>query len=421
MTSVPICLVGCGGMGSRHVQGFAALQRSGLSNVELVAVCDVRQDNAERVAAEAEAALGRRPKIHLSIADALADKSIVAFDVVTEAFSHLSVVKPALEAGRHVLCEKPLALTVRSCRALIDAAKRGGAVLATAENYRRDPTNRLAKAVIDSGLLGPIHLMVQTMIGGSDRIIITPWRHFKDKGAIGLDMGAHLTDIVQYYFGDFDSVYGKAFIAEPIRRRQEKPEMQTEAYLKRFLEIPEQITATGEDSFVATYRMASGLPVQMAYVASGPGKGWTQRSVHGRNGSLEIFNDRTGKAPILHTADGDLTGRALADKVGFRLDALTEKLYGPDIAYEKPWGETDAGLLAIEIHDFAGAILEGRPPEVDGWGGLTAVASVLAAYESGLSGKAVTMDDVIEGRVSAYQDDIDAALGLLPGKASNAA
>ncbi len=405
-------------MGSRHVQGFARLQRSGLSNVRLVAVCDVRADNAERVAGEAGKLLGYRPKIHLSIEDAVADPEIAAFDVVTEAFSHLSVVLPALRGGKHVLCEKPLALTVRSCQALLDAAKVGGAVLATAENYRRDPTNRLAKAVIDSGILGPIHLMVQTMIGGNDRIIITPWRHFKNKGAIGLDMGAHLTDIVQYYFGPFQSVYGKGFIAEPIRRRQEKPEMQTEAYLKRFLEIPEEITATGEDSFVATYTMRSGLTVQMSYVASGPGKGWNQRSVHGRNGSLEIFNDRTGKAPILHTAEGDLTGQELADKIGFKLDGLTEKLYG-GVSYELPWAETDSGLLAIEIHDFAAAITEGRPPEVDGAGGLTAVASVLAAYESGISGQVVTMDDVLSSRVSAYQDEIDADLGLLPK--SNAA
>ncbi len=407
-------------MGSRHAQGFIALERSGMSNVDLVAVCDVRQDNAERVAGEIETALGRRPKIHVSIADAIADSSIAAFDVVTEAFSHLAVVLPALNAGRHVLCEKPLALTVRSCRALIDAAKRSGAVLATAENYRRDPTNRLAKAVIDSGLLGPIHLMIQTMVGGDDKIIITPWRHFKDKGAIGLDMGAHLTDIVQYYFGDFDSVYGKAFIAEPIRRRREKPELDTPAYLKRFLEIPEQITATGEDSFVATYRMQSGLAVQMAYVPSGPGPGYRQRTVHGGNGSLEIFNDRTGKAPILHTAEGDVTGRALADKVGFELDALTAKLYG-DVAYELPFAQTDAGLIAIEIHHLAAPTNQKRPPEVDGWGGLTAVASVLAAYESGIAGRAVSLDDVLESRLSAYQDDIDAALGLLPASASNAA
>ena len=86
-----------------------------------------------------------------------------------------------------------------------------------------------------------------------------------------------------------------------------------------------------------------------------------------------------------------------------------------------PWAETDAGLLAIEIHDFAGAILERRSPEVDGWGGLTAVASVLAVYESGLAGRSVTMEEVLESRVSAYQDEIDAALGLLPGSASHAA
>lgn len=414
MTTIPICLVGCGGMGSRHVRGFARLARTGLSNVRLAAVCDVRADNAERVAGEAEALLGYRPKVHIGIEAALADPEIVGFDVVTEAFSHLGVVLPALKAGKHVLCEKPLALTVRSCRVLIDAAKASGAVLATAENYRRDPTNRLAKAVIDSGLLGPIHLMVQTMVGGNDRIIITPWRHLKDKGAIGLDMGAHLTDIVQYYFGPFASAYGKGFIAEPVRRRQDKPEMQTEAYLKRFLEIPAEITATGEDSFVATYVMQSGLMVQMAYVASGPGKGYTQRTVHGRNGSLEIANDRTGIAPILHRADGDVTGRALADLVGFKLDPLTEALYGPDCAYSLSWEETDSGLLAIEIHDFAAAIAEGRPPEVDGEGGLTAVASVLAAYESGIAGRAVSMDEVLSGRVSAYQDEIDRGLGLLP-------
>jgi predicted dehydrogenase len=194
--------------------------------------------------------------------------------------------------------------------------------------------------------------------------------------------------------------------------------MQTEAYLKRFLEIPEQITATGEDSFVATYTMASGLPVQMAYVASGPGKGWNQRTIHGRNGSLEIFNDRTGKAPILHTAEGDLGGQALADRIGFKLDPLTEKLYG-GVSYEMSWAETDSGLLAIEIHDFAAAISEGRPPEVDGEGGLTAVASVLAAYESGIAGRAVSMDEVLSGGISAYQDEIDADLGLLPE--SNAA
>ena len=401
-------------MGSRHVRGFAALKRSGFSNVDLVAVCDIRPDNAKRVSDEAEELLGRRPRIFASITDVLSDPWIAALDVVTEAFSHLTVAKPALLAGKHVLCEKPLALTIRSCRALIKAAEEGGAILATAENYRRDPTNRLAKAVIDSGLLGPIHVMVQQMIGGSDRIIITPWRHYKHKGAIGLDMGVHLADVFQYYFGPIAKVYGRGFIAEPVRYRQLRPELETEAYLKRFVEIPERIEATGEDSFVALLTMESGLLVQCAYVASGAGRNYIQRTVHGRNGSLEIFNDRSGKAPAVHTGEGEMSGRALAGKIGFNLDPLTERLYGPNIDYELPFVDADAGLLAIEIHDFASAIIEKRMPEVDGYVGMAATAAVLAIYESGIAQTAVSISDVLEGRISRYQDDIDASLGLIP-------
>src|SRR4051794_22591249 len=151
---LPICLVGCGGMGNRHILGLAALAGTGLSNVDLVAVCDLRPDYAERAAAEAERLLGRRPRIHLSIDAATADPAVAGFDVCTEVAAHLPVVMPALAARKPVLCEKPLALTVRGARAMIDAAWQNGTILATAENYRRDPPNRLAKGIIDSGLLG---------------------------------------------------------------------------------------------------------------------------------------------------------------------------------------------------------------------------------------------------------------------------
>ena len=76
MPKVPICLVGCGGMGGRHVTGFAALERTGISNVELVAVCDIREENANRAADDAERLLGRRPAVHRSMAAAMADPGI---------------------------------------------------------------------------------------------------------------------------------------------------------------------------------------------------------------------------------------------------------------------------------------------------------------------------------------------------------
>jgi predicted dehydrogenase len=414
LTSLRICLVGCGGMGSRHINGYAALERTGLSNVSLTAVCDVRRDNAERIAGEAERSLGYRPEVYRSVEDALADHAADAYDVVTDASTHLGVVLPLLEAGRHVLCEKPLALTVRSCQRLIDTAEASGAILGTAENYRRDPCNRLAKAVIDSGLLGQIFLMRQVTVGGGNRILITPWRHFKDKGAIGLDMGVHFTDLFQYYFGPFDRVSGRGFIAEPVRYRQDKLEFQSAAYAERHAEIPDQITATGEDSVVATYLMQSGVTVQLAYIPSGPGHHYEERVVHGQAGSLEIFKDRTGKAPVLHRADGAIAGRELADAAGaFQPDAVTERLFGSDIGYDLPFADVDAGLLAIEIRDFAAAILDKREPEVDGRLGLNAVAALLAAYESGLTGGSVPIAGVVDGTFSQYQADLDAAIGSL--------
>ncbi len=89
-------------------------------------------------------------------------------------------------------------------------------------------------------------------------------------------------------------------------------------------------------------------------------------------------------------------------------------LLGPDGTGDgRPFAEVDAGYLGIEIADFLGAIRDGRPPEVDGAGGVRAVAGVLALMESDLAGRAVHIDEIIDGSVSAYQDELDAALGLL--------
>jgi predicted dehydrogenase len=401
-------------MGHRHILAYKELADSGVGNVDVVAVCDMRPENAALGAREVERLFGTKPMVFTDLDRALANPEIAAVDVVTDPSAHHSVTVPALLAGKHALVEKPLGITVRACQAILEAAERGGGVLATAENLRRDPPNRLARSILDHGLLGDPYLMIHNALGGDDAIMITPWRHLKEKGAIGLDMAVHYADIVQYYLGEFDQICGRGLIVEPIRRRPDDHGLPLESYRERFKTFPESVQATGEDSVIALYQMASGAMVQFAYVGAGRGSRSFERSVHGRLGTLEAPGDRNGRPVVFRTQRTCLVGPEILTVLpNFYLSEITERLFGRRVVtYELPFAAIDAKHLAIEYFDFAEAILTGRRPEVDGYHGMTAVAAILGAYESALAGRSVSMAEILSGQVHAYQDEIDRALGL---------
>ena len=417
--AVPLCLVGCGGMGHRHLMAYRTLEDTGIANVELMAVCDVRAENAEFARREVERLFGRTPLVFTDLDQVLARDDIHAVDVVTDGSTHHSVAIPALLAGKHALVEKPMAITIRACQAMIDAAEKGGSVLATAENYRRDPPNRLARAIIDAGLLGDPFVMMQTSAGGSDEMAITPWRHLKEKGAIGLDMGVHYADIIQYYLGQFDQIFGGGFIVEPIRKKPDHADHPLESYRERVKTYPDTVEATGEDSVVALYRMQSGALAQLTLADGRGGHGW-ERSVHGRWGALYAPGERSGSPVVLRTEDKALKGKEIMALLpDFHLDDITARLFGENgVEYDLPHDAPhpgyaiDARHLAIEYYDFGRAILTGSPPEVDGRGGMKAVAAIVGAYESAHAGRSLTMEEVLSGEVRGYQEEIDTALGL---------
>ena len=420
MEKVPICLVGCGGMGHRHVMGYKELKDSGIGNLDLIAVCDIRQENAELVANEAEQLLGRRPMVFTDLDQVLAHPNIAAVDVVTDGSTHHAVGVPALEAGKHTMVEKPLGITIRACQAMIDAAQRSGAILATAENYRRDTPNRLVRAIIDEGLLGDPYLMIQTSLGGDDTMAITPWRHLKEKGAIGLDMGVHYADIIRYYMGEYSQIFGRGLIVEPVRRKPDHADHPLISYRERVKSYPDSVEATGEDSVIALYTMESGAIVQLSYVGGGRGsQGW-ERSVHGRWGAVYAPGDRNGNPVVLRLEGRELKGKEILSLLPqFELNEITERFFGKGgVEYEPPADAPDPGIavdakhLAIEYHDFGEAIRNGTGPEVDGEGGMKAVAAIVGAYESALAERSVSMESVLSGEVRQYQVDIDVALGL---------
>lgn len=414
MDKIPLCLIGCGGMGHRHILAYRELEDSGIGNIDLVAVCDVNPKNADLGKREVERLFGRTPMVFTDVEQVAAQGDIGAVDIVTDPSFHHTVALPVLEAGKHAIVEKPLGITIRACQAMIAAAEKAGVVLSTAENLRRDPPNRLARSIIDHGLLGDPYLMIHNSLGGGDRIYITPWRHMKDKGALGLDMGVHYTDIIQYYMGEYEEFYGCGRIVEPVRYRPDDAGRDLESYTERFKTFPESIEPTGEDALFGTFKMKSGALVNFAFARAGRGGGNWERSVHGRLGTVFAPGDRNGRAVVLKLQGQKLEAQDILPLLpDFKMSEITERLFGPTmVTYDPSEYAPDPKHMAIEFHDFGEAILKGTKPEVDGHLGMTAVAAIYGVYESGLAGRPVTMDEMLSGQARAYQEEIDRALGL---------
>ena len=424
MAEAPLALglVGCGGMGLRHLQGLAELRRAGLPSFDLVAVCDARPEAATHAADLAETALGRRPAICGGLEELLAGPlgaRLDAVDLVTDVGTHHSLGVPVLQAGKHLLCEKPLGLTVRACRLLVEAAARSGAVLATAENYRRDPINRLVAALLQAGAIGRPFLALQESVGGGRAMTITPWRHYKDRGGILVDMGVHYTDLWLYFLGPILSVSGRIALFEPLREvgPLRGP---LAAFYAAGTGTAEPVRATAEDTAAGHVTFAGGAIGQWLLSVAGHGEGSFARRFYGSEGALDAPADRSGRPVRWAPAAGDgfrpldeAAVRSLAP--GFGLDAPTARLFGASLltSYDLPFEAIDRKLLALELEDFGRAIRDSRAPEVDGQGGLEAVAAVYAFFESSVAGREVRLAEVASGTIDAYQRAIDRALGLV--------
>lgn len=416
MEQVGLAIVGCGGMGRRHLTGLAELANSDFNSVRLLAVCDLNERNASDLADEAAEQLGYRPQVYRLIADMVREvEGLEGADVTVDTGVHHAVATECLDRGLHVQCEKPLALTIRGCNRVIAAARRAGKVLSIAENYRRDPMNRLVKALLTDGAIGTPRLMTETSIGGGNRIVITPWRHQKRSGTIVLDAGVHNADILQFYLGPVREVYGEGRIFEPIRYRGATAGPGG-FYEKWAAQMPEQVEATGEDTLFAYLKYASGATGQWIDTHAGHGQGRRDRTVWGSTGSLSSPGDRNGR-PVRVFRDGrELTGDAVLDYApSYRLEPAAAALFGGErvAGYDFPFPVTDRKILALEYNEFAECIRGQRQPEVTGEVARDDVALIYAILESGVAGRAVRLEEVVTSQIDGYQRELDEALGLM--------
>jgi predicted dehydrogenase len=419
MQKIPLAIVGCGGMGHRHMYGLAELHRAGLNRFELIGACDPVQANAESLADQALEHFGRRPTV-VSKIEELAPLGVAAVDVTTTPRFHHSLALQALHHNMHMMIEKPVGLTVKGCNIIKNAANANQLVVSVAENYRRDPINRLAKALIEAGAIGAPRLMIHNTIGGANRMLISVWRHQKDQSGVLLDVGVHFADIMEYFLGPITNVYAQTRLHESIRHNPAaeggKTSNPNPIYDKFQREMPARFPATAEDASYATLTFANGAVGQYIEDHAGWGQGIWTRQIHGSQGSMELPNDRSGHLITLHRLGQESIndGRLLDLVPDFHLDKVTATLFGGDRLwkYELPFQSIDGRLLAVEYDDFAGAILGEHPAEVDIVQGTRSVGVSYAMLESGLAGRAVTMDEVLNEELDAYQRDINDSLDI---------
>jgi predicted dehydrogenase len=416
MERITMAAVGCGGMGRRHLNGMAALYKSSQHNVDLVATCDLNQDNANWLADEAEQLLGTRPRVFSSVEQMVREMpDLQAADVTTDTGSHHTVATQCLEAGLHVLCEKPLAVTVAGCTQIIETARRKERVLSVAENYRRDPINRLVRALLQDGAIGTPRLILLNSVGGRDVMSMTPWRYMKHTASMPIDAGVHYADILRFYMGEVRSVYGESRLHEKTRRntRGAGPG----GYYARWIgNHPDTVEASGDDAMYAQISFASGVVGHWIDDHAGHGMPFSMRHVWGSKGSLQSPGDRNGRPVKLHFDDGTVVEdeRILEYAPSYRLDPLAAELFGGERVwtYKFEFNDIDAKIVALEYHELAECIRTGATPEVSGEEARLDVALAYAPIESGRMGRPVTLEEIIAGEAYAYQGEIDEIIGL---------
>lgn len=193
-------LIGCGGIGQLRA---TALSQMGAH--QLVAVNDLDQARAQALAT------GSGSEVVTNWQDLVERDDVDAVIVSTPPSLHAEMSIRALRAGKHVLCEKPLARTPDECRQMIDAAEQSSRILATGFNYRFYPSMLKARELLDSGIIGELD-HIRSYTGYSATAHDHEWLHDAEVmgGGALRDNGIHLIDLTCYFLGDVAEIKGFA-------------------------------------------------------------------------------------------------------------------------------------------------------------------------------------------------------------------
>jgi predicted dehydrogenase len=331
MNELGLGVIGVGEMGSRHAENL----RTCIPGAKLVAVADVNATRARGVAGElgvegyerAEALLGRR--------------DIAAVVISTPPKFHLSAIQDAAAAGKHIFCEKPLALKVDEANAALEAVRRAGTFLQVGHMRRYDPGYVEAKKRIAAGEIGQV--VIFKSIGRDYETSALAASQVAINGTLFHDNSSHDFDLARWLTGD---------------------EVTEVHAFSGALAIPETRQVNAFDSGVINLRFAGGAIGNVESFLNSKYGYDVRTEVVGTEGTLQVgYLQQTPLVSLMQSQRSH-------DVVTHWLSRFTE-------AYRR------------EMTDFVSSIGEGRPPAVSGRDGRQSVAIAEAAVESQREGRVV--------------------------------
>ena len=357
---IKICVVGAGRAGLIHAENFAGR----VPGARLAAISDP-DERAARAAIEKLGADGY-VKWYKTHTDALEDRGIDAFVVVTPTKYHRDIVVALASDGRHVLCEKPMAMNGEECDDMIAAADKRGAILQIGFMRRFDENYIKAKEALESGAIGDVVMTRSNTRGPSEP---QPWMYdlAASNGPLA-EVNSHDIDTLRWFTGsEFDSVYAIGGNFRSSAAKAGYPDFY--------------------DNVVLTASMKNGTQ-GIIDGAQGVGYAYDARvEILGTKGCIfigrlrdDVTMSATGsEAPYENPAT---SGTQLGDGARSAYTVCVNGVNSGGYPLVKSWRQLFRGAYLAEDAAFAESVRNGTPPRVTGYDGKMAVMAVNAGNRS---------------------------------------
>lgn len=198
---IKVGIIGCGGIAnSKHMPSLKKVQ-----DCQMVAFCDIIPERAQKAAAEYGTP---DAKVFTDYKELLREKDIDVVHICTPNRSHSFITVDALEAGKHVMCEKPMAINSAEAQKMLDAAKRTGKKLSIGYQSRFRPDSQFLKKEAENGTFGDIYYAKATALR---RRAVPTWGVFLDEYEQGggplIDIGTHALDLTLWMMNNYKPKY----------------------------------------------------------------------------------------------------------------------------------------------------------------------------------------------------------------------